>query len=437
MSRLIRRRIVTASSALGWVMLLGASAAQAQLGLFRVTGAGGVQAESNMHDAAFAANTLDMAFSTSSRNLGLDPGSGASQILLMDLGTDALSLISRAPNGDGSNGNSTGPALSANGRYVVFSSFASNLVSGEQPPSQSVFRFDRQTLTMQRVSVSTSGGAINAQARYASISDDGRYVAYFSSASNQISGDSNGAVDLLLTDMQTMSTTRLSLSDSEQQAADGALESPTESLSGDARYAVFTSNSNLAASPSNGGNVQIYLRDRTAASTTMVSVNASNQAANSQCDSPSISRNGRYVVYRSFATNLVSGATSRIFRRDLQSGSLTAIPLPASAASCETPQVNDLGEVMYACSENVGGTLQAWLFRDPNLLFLLSPASGTAVASNAGVVPGRRGMRPDGALMAYSSIASNIVSGDTNGVGDIFVVVDSERLSRLFGDGFE
>ena len=169
----------------------------------------------------------------------------------------------------------------------------------------------------------------------------------------------------------------------------------------------------------------------------MVSVNASNQAANSQCDSPSISRNGRYVVYRSFATNLVSGATSRIFRRDLQSGSLTAIPLPASAASCETPQVNDLGEGLYACSENVGGTLPAGVFRDPNLLYLLSPASGTAVASNAGVTPGRRGMRPDGALMAYSSIASNIVSGDTNGVGDIFVVVDSERLSRLFGDGFE
>lgn len=437
MSRLIRRRIVTASSALAWVMLLGASAAQAQLGLFRVTGAGGVQAESNMHDAAFAANTLDMAFSTNSRNLGLDPGSGAAQILLMDLGDDALSLISRAPNGDGSNGNSTGPALSADGRYVVFSSFASNLVSGEQPPSQSVFRFDRQTLTMQRVSVSTSGGAINAQARYPSISDDGRYIAYYSSASNQISGDSNGAVDLLLTDMQTMSTTRLSVSDSEQQAADGAWESPTGSLSGDARYAVFTSNSNLAASPSNGGNVQVYLRDRTAGSTTMVSVNASNQAGNSQSDSPSISHNGRYVVYRSFATNLVSGATSGIYRRDLQSGSLTAIPLPASAAGCETPQVNDLGEVMYACSENVGGTLQAWLFRDPNLLYLLSPASGTAVASNGGVVPGRRGMRPDGALMAYSSTASNIVSGDTNGVGDIFVVVDSERLSRLFGDGFE
>ena len=414
-----------------------AQPARADLGLFRLTGAGAVQAESNMHDPAFALGTLDLAFSTNSRNLGLDPGSGASQILLMDLGTHALSLISRAPNGDGGNGNSTGPALSADGRYVAFSSFSTNLVSGEQPPSISVFRHDRVTLATVRVSVSSIGGAINAQARFPSISDDGRYVAYYSSASNQISGDSNGAVDLLLTDMQTMSTTRLSLSDSEQQAADGALENNQPALSGDARYAVFSSASNLAASPANGGIIQVYLRDRIAGNTRMVSVNASNQAGNSQSDSPAISHNGRYVVYRSFATNLVSGASSRIFRLDLQSGSLTAVPLPVSAGSCEAPAVNDLGEVIYACNENAGSTQQAWLFRDPNLLFLLSPASGTSAVSNGSIVPGRRAMRPDGALMAYSSQATNIVSGDTNGVDDVFVVLDVERLARLFSDGFE
>lgn len=411
--------------------------ALADLGLFRLTGAGGIQAESDMHDPAFALGTLDMAFSTNSRNLGLDPNSGASQILLMDLGSDALSLISRASNGDGGNGNSTGPALSADGRYVAFSSFSSNLVSGEQPPSLSVFRHDRVTLANVRVSVSTIGAAINAQARYPSISDDGRYVAYYSSASNQISGDSNGLPDLLLTDMQTTTTIRLSVSDSELQAVDGALETDQPALSGDARYAVFSSASNLAASPANGGTIQVYLRDRIAGNTQMVSVNASNQAGNSQSDSPAISHNGRYVVYRSFATNLVSGASSRVYRRDLQSGSLTAIPLPASAASCEAPAVNDLGEVIYACNENVGGSQQAWLFRDPNILFLLSPASGTSAVSNGSIVPGRRAMRPDGALMAYASQATNIVNGDSNGVDDIFVVLDVERLDRLFSDGFE
>ena len=438
MSMNLQRSLFTILPPLAAVGLsLLSQTAHADLGLIRVTGAGGIQAESNMHDPAFALNTLDLAFSTNSRNLGLDPGSGAAQILLMDLGTDALSLISRAPNGDAANGNSIGPALSADGRYVAFSSFATNLVSGEQSPSQSVFRHDRQSLATQRVSVSTIGGAINAQARYPSISADGRYVAYYSSASNQISGDSNGSPDLLLTDMQTANTSRLSVSDGEQQAADGALESAELALSGDARYAVFASASNLAASPANGGNIQVYLRDRIAGNTRMVSINASNQAANSQSDSPSISQNGRYVVFRSFATNLVSGATSRIYRRDLQSGSLTAIPLPASAASCETPAVNDLGEVIYACNENVGATQQAWLFRDPNLLFLLSAASGTTAVSNGSIVPSRRGMRPDGALMAYASQANNIVTGDNNGVDDVFVVVDVDRLDRLFSDGFE
>jgi hypothetical protein len=99
--------------------------------------------------------------------------------------------------------------------------------------------------------------------------------------------------------------------------------------------------------------------------------------------------------------------------------------------------VNDLGEVIYACNENAGSTQQAWLFRDPNLLFLLSPASGTSAVSNGSIVPGRRAMRPDGVLMAYSSQATNIVSGDTNGVDDVFVILDVERLDGLFSDGFE
>jgi len=93
--------------------------------------------------------------------------------------------------------------------------------------------------------------------------------------------------------------------------------------------------------------------------------------------------------------------------------------------------------VIYACNENVGATQQAWLFRDPNLLFLLSAASGTTAVSNGSIVPSRRGMRPDGALMAYASQANNIVTGDNNGVDDVFVVVDVDRLDRLFSDGFE
>ncbi|WP_395789099.1 TolB family protein [Aquimonas sp.] len=413
---------------------LCAPAAAGDIGRFRITGSSGNQANGDVLDPAVSDSALVLAYSTNARNLGIDHGTGAAQIFVQDALTDAIDIVSRGVGGEFSNGNCYQPSLSADARFVAFICNGTNLVAGEAPGVFAVYRRDRQSGLTQRVS-NGIGAVINGQARYPTLSADGRYVAYYSAASIQIPGDTNGFSDLLLTDMQTGASERLSVSATGAQSPQGAIEHWMPALSADARFAVFASAStNLVPSPS-VGSIQVYLRDRQLGSTQLLSVNAQGQAASSQTDSPSISANGRYVVYRSFATNLVAGATSGVYRLDRSIGSLLALPTPPNAFNCSLPTVSSRGDVSYLCSDSGNGLRQAWLFQPPSGLFMLSE-SVTAAASN-GSVETQHALGANGSLMAFASTATDIVSGDTNGETDTFVAVDVGRLSGLFADGFE
>ncbi|SDD67231.1 TolB family protein [Aquimonas voraii] len=403
------------------------------LGLFRITGSSGNQANGDVQHPAVHDGALLVAYSTSARNLGLDHQTGAAQIYVQDAVTDALELISAAPNGLGSNGNAVHPAFSGNARFVAFSSFASNILGIDQPQFLTLYLRDRVSQTTRRVSNGLNG-LINGQARYPTVSDDGRYVAYYSQASNQLPNDTNGQSDLLLTDMNTGTTERLSLSNAGGQVAEGAQESWMPSLSGDARYAVFSARGNLTSIPDNTA-FQIHLRDRQAQTTALLSLNAQGQAGNSSSDQPSLSRNGRYVAFRSFATNLVGGAHSGLFRLDRSSGQLLALPTPPNSFACSLPTVSNRGDVSFLCSDSPGSGRQVWLFRAPSSLFLLSGSTAGGVSN--GVAESWHAMGENGVLMAYASNASTIVSGDTNALTDTFVVADVGRLGQLFSDGFE
>lgn len=418
--------------ALFFAAVAGPSAA-GNLGLFRVTGSSGNQPNGDVQQPALHDGALLIAYSTNARNLGLDHQTGSAQIYVQDAVTDALELISAAPGGAGSNGNAYHPAFSGDARYVAFSSNASNLIGGDVPQFFTLYRRDRIGGGIQRVSNGVSG-LINGQARYPTLSDDGRYIAYFSQASNQVPGDTNGQSDLLLTDMLTATTERLSVSNAGAQVAEGAQENWMPSLSGNARYAVFSARGNLTAIPDNSA-FQIHLRDRQAQTTTLLSRTAQGQAGNGSSDQPSLSRNGRYVAFRSFATNLVAGSHSGLFRLDLGSGQLLAIATPPNSFACSLPSVSNRGDVSFLCSDSPGTGRQAWLFRAPSSLFLLSGSTGGGVSN--GLAENWHAMGDNGVLMAYSSTATDIVAGDTNGLTDLFVVADTDRLTLLFADGFE
>ena len=167
--------------------------------------------------------------------------------------------VSIASDGTQGNGASIEAAISADGRYVAFQSPASNLVAFDTNSLSDIFVRDRQTGTTERVSVATDGTQANGLSEQTEISADGRYVAFKSFASNLVAGDTNGTADVFVRDLVDDTTERVSVGTAGGQSS-GLSEQPA--ISGDGRYVAFQSfGSNLVAGDTNGLE-DIFVRDR-------------------------------------------------------------------------------------------------------------------------------------------------------------------------------
>jgi Tol biopolymer transport system component len=221
--------------------------------------------------------------------------------------------------GEQSKGYPGDPAISADGRYVAFSSDASNLVPGDTNGKSDVFVRDRKLNRTTRVSVSSSGHQANGQSFDPAISANGRYVAFESNASNLPHGD--GASQVFVRDLKLHKTTMVSVAPN-GEAPDNESYSPAISANG--RYIAFVSRADLV---SHGGGGQprnipdVFVRDQKRGKTRLVSVSSSGRQSNNQSFSPAISANGRYVAFESRATNLVHHDTNKnrdVFVRDVR-----------------------------------------------------------------------------------------------------------------------
>jgi len=205
-------------------------------------------------------------------------------------------------------GNSCRASLSADGRYVAFGSNASNLVVGDTNGVTDVFVRDRGTGETTRVSVDSAGVEGNHDSHFPSISADGRYVAFMSLASNLVAGDASGTIwQIFVHDRVTSETTRVSVDSAGVEANDQRLE---PSISADGRYVYFYSYaSNLVVSDANGA-CDVFVHDRVTGETTRVSVDSAGVEANGGSEQASVSADGRYVTFCSYASNLVVGDTN-------------------------------------------------------------------------------------------------------------------------------
>ena len=141
-------------------------------------------------------------------------GEAAFQVSVVTIGRVSMNSA-----GSEANGFSAQSSISADGRFVAFRSAATNLVAGDTNSNSDIFVHDRQTGATTRVSVDSAGGQVNGWSGWPSISADGRFVAYTSDASNLVIGDSNSKSDIFVHDRQTGATTRVSV-DSEGGQAD-------------------------------------------------------------------------------------------------------------------------------------------------------------------------------------------------------------------------
>jgi Tol biopolymer transport system component len=221
--------------------------------------------------------------------------------------TLTLASVGTLPEGAQSK-DSTLPALSADGRYVAFLSNSEDLVASETNLFHGIYVRDTTTGTTTRVSQAAGGGLLLTDlTRGPSISADGRYVGYATDASNVVVGDSNGSADAFLYDRTANTTTRVSLGQAGVQA-NGASQVPQ--LSADDRYAVFASDAtNLVAGDTNAV-TDVFVRDLTAGTTARVSVGNDGSQANAASSGPSLSSDGNRVLFTSAASNLVVGDTN-------------------------------------------------------------------------------------------------------------------------------
>jgi hypothetical protein len=266
-----------------------------------------------------------VAFQSAATNLVTGDTNGKTDIFVRDRTTGTTTLVSKSSAGVEGNGDSGNSKISGDGRYVTFESAANNLVTGDTNGKTDIFVRDRQTGTTTRVSRSSAGVQGDALSLDPSISDDGRFVAFGSAATNLVSGDANGERDVFVRDRQTGTTTRVSRS-SAGVAGDGL--SGTPSISADGRYVAFQSTATNLVSGDTNTMFDVFVRDRQTGTTTMVSKSSAGVQGNYDSYYSDISSDGRYVAYQSFATNLVTGDTNGafdIFVRDRQTGTTTLV----------------------------------------------------------------------------------------------------------------
>jgi hypothetical protein len=282
-----------------------------------------------------------IAFPSIADNLVPDDTNMQKDIFVHDMQSGITTRISVDSNGVQSNSGSDSPVISADGRFVAFSSGATNLVEGDTNVTSDLFMHDMQSGITTRISVDSNGVQANFDSYADSISANGRFIAFTSRASNLVPNDTNSVADIFLHDQQTGMTTRISTASDGTQANDHSTES---SISGDGRYIVFSSRATNLVPDDTNMLSDVFLHDRQTGTTTRVSVDSGGTQAVIESDvyyvpmlnplAPSTSADGQYVVFTSYATNLVLGDTNMaydIFIHRLDISTDTAIPSPTLA----------------------------------------------------------------------------------------------------------
>ena len=282
----------------------------------------GEQSDSESFHPSISADGRFVAFDSPASNLVFGDTNDIHDVFVRDRQTGETTRVSVDSNGRQGDDISQLPSISADGRYVAFSSGAKTLsLFPDNNHADDVFVHDQLTGYTDRISVGPDGDEGNSASRTATISADGRYVAFESTASNLVAGDTGGPTDtdIFLYDRVTRTTTQVNL------GPDGLSDSGTPgqertTLSADGRYVAFVSGEDKLVTGDTNSSWDVFVRDRVTATTTRVSVADDGSQSDGYSYSPSISADGHHVAFTTSATNLGGDGTSRKFNlyvRDL------------------------------------------------------------------------------------------------------------------------
>lgn len=295
-----------------------------------------------------------------------------SDVLLHDLKTGETTLVSVSATGEQGDGESFLSSVSRGGRFVAFESSATNLVPGLTPIARSVYVRDRLAPTTTMISLSPAGEPANDRCFDVQISDDGRYVTFSSAADNLVEDDENRDLDGFLVDRLTGRLERFTVSSAGAEA-NGGCDRPR--LSRDGRFAVFYSSATNLVEGDTNGQTDVFLRDLRKGTTVRVSVRPDGVQGDGPSTDAAVADGGRFVAFTTNATNLVTADTNGTWDVVLWDGASSG--LTRVSVSSEGRQANE------ACE---GPTIS-----------------------------------PDGSIIGFYSGATNLVEDDTEGQRDVFL----------------
>jgi hypothetical protein len=431
-----------------WIVLM-AVAVTTQAETVRVSvSSNGTEANGDSFSPALAADGRYVAFNSESNNLVAGDNNGVLDTFVHDRETGGIMRVSVASDGTEANRSSgrSSPAISRNGRYVVFNSSANNLVAGDNNDRSDIFVHDRQSGETTRVSVASDDTEANSSSLYTDISADSRYVAFESNATNLVAGDNNGVRDIFVHDRETGETIRVNVASDGTEANAGTegywgwlYSNP---ISENGRYVAFTSLASNLVVGDNNDYEDIFVHDLETRETTQISVASDGTAGNQFSFLDDMSEDGRYVVFESGANNLVAGdnnGTVDVFVHDRQNGETKRVSIASDGT-----EGNNVSTVAAISGDGRYVVFQSWAdnlvpldTNDHHDIFVHDRHTGqTAQASitySGGEANGSSywtTISEDGDYVAFDSGADNLVPGDNNSEWDIFVA-DNPHLFQI------
>lgn len=381
-----------------------------------------------------------IAFMSKADNLVPGDTNGELDVFVHDRETRQTTRVSVASDGSEANGGMgwTVDSISGNGRFVVFSSSADNLVSGDNNRAEDVFVHDRESGETNRISVTGNGAETNGNSYSPGISGNGRYVTFESGADNLVAGDTNGLFDVFLLDRETGLIRRVNV------ASDGSEAEVlnhdwswiwwyNNPVSNDGRYVAFTSwSGNLVPGDTNAVE-DVFIHDLETGQTERVSFTRDSRQSSHSSLLIDMSDDGRYVAFFSAAGR--NGPEddpepSGLYVHDRGTGLTSHLPYGSGWAAfsndgrylaydhyswAEDPLLPKMPSGTYVIDQQTGETVRATV-----------SYRGNPVVSNSWHVA----ISGDGRTVAFNSRATNLVPGDINSKGDVFTI-DNPHFFRI------
>jgi hypothetical protein len=404
----------------------------------------GQEANSSSAPASMTPDGRYVLFGSDADNLVIWDINGSYDVFVRDTQNNTTSRVSIDDSGNEANATSYPTAITPDGRYVLFGSYADNLVVWDTNGSYDVFVRDTQNNTTNRVSLDYNWSEIAGESYPTAITPDGKYVLFGSDVGNIVSWDKNGQPDVFIRDTENSTTTIISID--ENWVFSNGPSTPV-GISDNGAYILFTSSADNLVSNDTNGTDDIFVREIANNIIMRVNVNNANDEANNFSYSPTMTPDGRYVLFASSASNLVADDNNwydDIFVRDLHHAETTRINVAnngneaydISVVNAITP---DGRYVLFTSrASNLVADDNNWhndIFvrdRDNSATSRVNLDSGSNEADNSSYA---RAISSDGRYVLFQSAADNLVPWDTNGIEDIFIRdTHNETTSRVSVD---